>query len=473
MSVIFWNCRGAGSSDFLSHAKELTRWHKLDMFIVAEPRISGLAADKMIRKLQFDNYSKIDAQGFSGGIWILWRSSIGTVQVLDKFGQGLSILINNGQGFKLVLTAIYASPTPLMRECLWSYLSDLDGMDNVPWLLIGDFNQVISNSEKQGGIPECERRMDLFRGVLEAQNLIDIEAVGCRYTWSNNHPLSGLIKKRLDRVLCNHLWRLSFPEACVKNLARTKSDHCPILLSLFTTSSVNRSARPFRFEMAWLSHASFAELLKDNWTAEIDLHVTLSRWRTILQKWNCEVFGNIFKRKRRLLARIEGAQKAMESQPNSFLFQLENELVADYNQVLLQEEMLWYQKSRSNWVQLGDRNTKYFHTKTLIKRSRNKITMLKLDDGQWCMDQNILKERVSDYFRNLYMDDGLIGGINDLCPRARVRLSEEQVLSLVHIPQENEIRTALKSMAPFKAPGMDGFQAGFYQANWEFLGMIT
>ncbi|XVF06483.1 hypothetical protein REPUB_Repub06bG0052200 [Reevesia pubescens] len=163
MSVIFWNYRGAGGSDFMSHAKELIRLHKLDMFIVAEPRISGLATDKMIRKLHFDNYSKIDAQGFSSGIWILWRSSIETVQVLDKFGQGLSILINNGHGIKWVLTAIYASPTSLIRERLWSYLTELDGMDNVPWLLI-----------------------------------------------------------------------------------------------------VNRSARPFCFEMAWLSHESFGKLLKDN-----------------------------------------------------------------------------------------------------------------------------------------------------------------------------------------------------------------
>lgn len=51
MSVLFWNCRGAGSKEFLRHARELVSIHKVDMLIIVEPRISGNNADKVIRKL--------------------------------------------------------------------------------------------------------------------------------------------------------------------------------------------------------------------------------------------------------------------------------------------------------------------------------------------------------------------------------------------------------------------------------------
>ena len=71
---------------------------------------------------------------------------------------------------------------------------------------------------------------------------------------------------------------------------------------------------------------------------------------------NC--FGNIFKRKRVLVAKINGAMRALERNLNPFLFNLKQHLLNEYNQTLLQEELFWFQKAKSNWIQFGDRNTK-------------------------------------------------------------------------------------------------------------------
>lgn len=97
---------------------------------------------------------------------------------------------------------------------------------------MGDFNQIISSHEKFGGRPEPSCRMEQFREVLTRRGLIDMEARGCKFTWTNNHPIHSLIKKRLDRALCNVAWRNLFDDACVQNLPRAHSDHCPILISL-------------------------------------------------------------------------------------------------------------------------------------------------------------------------------------------------------------------------------------------------
>ena len=148
-SILFWNCRGAESKEFLRHAWELIRVHKLDVLIIAEPRISGDSADKVIRKLKFDEYIKVDARYFSGGIWIMWRSTIGEVQIFDRAGQFISVLIKNGNGLKWALTVVYASPTPSIRELFWKYLIEFEDFDFIPWLLIGDFNQILSSFEKQ------------------------------------------------------------------------------------------------------------------------------------------------------------------------------------------------------------------------------------------------------------------------------------------------------------------------------------
>jgi len=70
---------------------------------------------------------------------------------------------------------------------------------------------------------------------------------------------------------------------------------------------------------------------------------------------------------------------------------LEKDLQKLYDEVLAQEEILWFKKSRENWVELDNKNTIFFHTQTVIKRSRrrNKITSLMIKDTQ-CDDDSVL-----------------------------------------------------------------------------------
>ena len=79
-------------------------------------------------------------------------------------------------------------------------------------------------------------------------------------------------------------------------------------------------------------------------------------------------------------------QQCLETVDSIRLRQLEKELQEDYNNVLLQEELFWFQKSREQWVRLGDRNTRFFHMQTVMRRKRNKIHGLFMDDGSWSTD---------------------------------------------------------------------------------------
>ena len=60
--------------------------------------------------------------------------------------------------------------------------------------------------------------------------------------------------------------------------------------------------------------------------------------------------------------------------------QKEKQLIEEFNNTLVQEELLWFQKSREQWVKFGDRNTKFFHVQTLVRRKHNKIHGLFLKD---------------------------------------------------------------------------------------------
>ena len=70
-------------------------------------------------------------------------------------------------------------------------------------------------------------------------------------------------------------------------------------------------------------------------------------------------------------------QDLLELAPTDAMLAKEADLIAELDGVFEKKEVLWFQKSREKWIALGDRNTQYFHTSTIIRRRRNMIEMLK------------------------------------------------------------------------------------------------
>ena len=86
----------------------------------------------------------------------------------------------------------------------------------------------------------------------------------------------------------------------------------------------------------------------------------MSEFVNRVKKWNAEVFGNLFAKKRRVLARLKGTQKAIAKNPNDFLLNLENKLLSKYSLILVQEEEYWALKSRLNAASFGDHIPSFF-----------------------------------------------------------------------------------------------------------------
>jgi hypothetical protein len=78
------------------------------------------------------------------------------------------------------------------------------------------------------------------------------------------------------------------------------------------------------------------------------------------------------------------------------------------------------------------------------------------------------KEEVQAFYKDLYTSQGFndMSELLDIVPR---RVTPE-MNSLLDKPFEpDEIKMALFQMAPSKAPGVDGFTAGFFQRHWNIL----
>lgn len=128
----------------------------------------------------------------------------------------------------------------------------------------------------------------------------------------------------------------------------------------------------------------------------------LDRVKDASLAFNKETFGSINIRKKRVERRLQGVKRELELWEHESIIRLEKMLRHEYEQILLQEEMMWYQKSRERWVKFGDRNTKFFHTQTIIRRKRNKIHDMFIGDNVWCTEDEALKVEAQIFFTNLF-----------------------------------------------------------------------
>lgn len=102
------------------------------------------------------------------------------------------------------------------------------------WLIGGDFNEIMSSSNKKGGRPINTARSGDMWDMVHYCELIDLGFNGNRFTWLNKRYKNkySLIYERSNRFLANEKWVHKFPNSQVIHLPRTHSDHCPLLLSL-------------------------------------------------------------------------------------------------------------------------------------------------------------------------------------------------------------------------------------------------
>jgi hypothetical protein len=135
-------------------------------------------------------------------------------------------------------------------------------------------------------------------------------------------------------------------------------------------------------------HDTYKDLVKHQWNKNDALPHNISHREEELNKWKRNVFGSIHKRKADLMTRINGIQRRQQAEKNNkFLERLERNLQQELNLILKQEEAMWFQKSRSQWIKDGDRNTRYYHVKTVTRRRRNKIMMLRNEQNEWINDE--------------------------------------------------------------------------------------
>jgi len=231
----------------------------------------------------------IPPEGLSGGLALYWKENV-EVEILEAAPNFIDVKVKFKKDTSHI-TFIYGAPQVENRSVFWDKISSLGAQRSSAWLLTGDFNDILDNSEKQGGPLRWEDFFLAFRNFVSQNGLWDINHTGNSLSWRGTR-YSHFIKSRLDRALGNCSWSELFPMSRCEYLRFEGSDHRP-LVTYFGAPPLKRS-KPFRFDRRLREKEEIRALVKEVWelARQDSVLYKISRCRQSIIKWTKEQNSN-------------------------------------------------------------------------------------------------------------------------------------------------------------------------------------
>lgn len=231
MIGLAWNCRDLGRAATVRALKDIIKSFQPDFIFLSEVKCSdSVKINLLASSLKYPNLEFVPSVGLFGGLLLLWNSNL-HIQVLLSNDFVINFLFfSDPPSCAWQCSCVYGPVVPNLKGAFWDGLNSIGRAFDGPWLLIGDFNSILTGFEKRGGRHFAMASHGGLQQVVDTNGLIDLGFIGHPFTWSNKRVGAANIQERLDRALVNDRWKVLFLDATVLHLPAVQSDHCPILL---------------------------------------------------------------------------------------------------------------------------------------------------------------------------------------------------------------------------------------------------
>ncbi|CAF2053904.1 unnamed protein product [Brassica oleracea var. botrytis] len=200
VAVLSWNCHGLGSVLAIRRLRELHKRIIPDVTFLMEAKNSDEFVKKKTKDFRFPNYFSVPPVGLSGGLSLLWKKGV-DLTILEALPNLIDTTITF-KGVTSFVTFVYGAPAAENRAAFWAKLNEVGAGRDTSWLITGDFNDILDNSEKVGGPARWEGSFTSFRSFVSQHGLWNLTHSGNHLSWIGNR-YTHFIRSRLDRSLTN------------------------------------------------------------------------------------------------------------------------------------------------------------------------------------------------------------------------------------------------------------------------------
>lgn len=134
---------------------------------VRKTRVEGLKST-----LGFDNSFAVSSLGRSGGIGLFWNNEI-KVEILSYSQYHIDAIATESCGDQWRLTTVYEEAQTSKRCKTWDMLKFIKSSSALPWVCVGDFNEVLHRSEHVGVQERSYAQIAGFREMVDVCGLYD------------------------------------------------------------------------------------------------------------------------------------------------------------------------------------------------------------------------------------------------------------------------------------------------------------
>ncbi|XP_030479108.1 uncharacterized protein LOC115696343 [Cannabis sativa] len=308
-----------------------------------------------------------------------------------------------------------------------------------PWLILGNTNFVLSESERVGSKGR-DQFIPVISNLVNSRGLISMAIQGDCLTWDNHHSGTNHVKSALDKGLANGVWISLFPKAALYSSQTSTSDHRP--LCLLFGGLEDKIRRSFKFQEAWTRDERSRLVVDSAWKSQFGKIDTLIR---------------DLERRLDLIQMLPVGSRDWETERN---------LRSSLNEARVRKDLYWKKRVRVSWLKDGDKCSKFFFLTASIRGRRNAVECILNKDNMWISKRQEIGNEFMEFFQGIFT--GSETGIEMNCiDLIHDRLSLEDQAELIRRPSCEKIKATLFFMSNNKAPRPDGMSVLFFKHYWE------